>query len=141
MSRKAKKTLYLSDEQYLAALCRIRSQISLGLKLVFWDDETPGCKETHCSWGLCSKNKQQWPDAEDHIWPDQFRSQGRVAPLYTRNDQTCPFDMRTRPNKSGDGCFWHCRIFQQKQEPTREEALALYDAEIARVDGQEKSDG
>lgn len=130
-----KSSLTLPDDRYLAALERQRARIENGNPLVFADDNTPGDKDTSCSWGLCDNNKEAWPDPQDHMWPDQFIERGRVAPRYLEEKQTCPLDTRPRPNTSPNGCFYTCRIFQAKrgQRPDREETLRLYDVELARI--------
>lgn len=107
----AQRSNKMSDERHLAALERILEQIKGGLKLFFYDDTTIGDKSTHCSWGLCSENKEQWPDVEDHLWPYQFEKEGRVAPLYRENHQHCPFDA-IQNDDFRSGCFYSCMIFQ-----------------------------
>jgi hypothetical protein len=119
----------LSDERYLAALIRVRDLIAKGERLVANDSEEIGNKYTECTWGLCSGDKKAWPDPQDYMWPDQ---PDRVAPKYRTNRQVCPF---RRAPPSANGCFWSCMIFKPKGKPvpTREEALALYDAKIKEV--------
>lgn len=124
--------MFLPWKRYVAALKRIRDQIQQGSTLNYYDNTTIGAKETHCSWGLCSAKKKQWPDPEDHLWPDQFIKYSRVAPKYLQREQMCPFD--TREEGIPLGCFYKCRIFQSKVPPTREEALELYQIEIKRAE-------
>lgn len=129
------KDLYLSDERYRAALVRLRGLVER-IPLHAVDSTTPGDKYTECAWGLCSDDKLAWPDAADHLWPDQFDEQGRVAPLYRRAQQKCPLDRRELADPDPNGCFHTCRVFQRRRgnpEITREQALALYDARIAEV--------
>lgn len=126
----------LPDDRYLVALERQRARVATGLPLRAVDSNTPGDKYTECTWGLCSGEREAWPDAQDHMWPDQFISRGRVAPEYRAEHQTCPLDKRERPVTSMQGCFYSCRIFQARPKsarPTREETVALYDVEISRV--------
>lgn len=119
--------IHLSDDRYHAALVRQRDRIAEGIELEAIDSTTPGDKYTHASWGLCSRDAEAWPDREDHLWPDQF-DRGRVAPLYRERHQRCPMD--TRPDGTL-GCFYDCRILKRKHAtPSREEAVALYDAQI-----------
>ena len=127
---------YLPWDRLLLSLKRMRDRIAAGLNLRYEDSNEVGNKYTTATWGQCSDEKEQWPDKEDHIWPDEFAEQGRVAPLYRdgANGQKCPFD--THPTGS-DGCFYHCRIFKNRKFndgrlPTRKEALELYDKEIER---------
>lgn len=130
------KDLYMSQERYYLALKRIRALIADGIPLIFEDSTTIGDKYTHCSWGLCSEDPRAWPDAEDHLWPDQFLADKRVALKYLRDDQMCPMDRRV--SEGSRGCFYTCRIFQPKKcEPrieTQEEALHLYDERIALIE-------
>lgn len=123
--------IVLPQERYIAALHRLRNLIKEGKELVAADSTTIGDKYTSCSWGLCSGEKEAWPDAKDHLWPDQFLERGWVAPLYRQKGQKCPFDSR-KDDGDGTGCFFSCRVFQRKlKTPTREQALALYDEVIA----------
>lgn len=130
----------LTDDRYLAALRRIRANIAARSPFTSDDDDTIGNKHTECSWGLCSHRKEDWPCMEDHLWPNQFREQGRVAPLYRKKHQLCPFDRRMTAGTVDDlamsqGCIYTCRIFRPKKDPkmTRELALELYDQAIERI--------
>jgi hypothetical protein len=128
------RSIYLSDERYLAALERIRALIASGtVPFSAYDDTTPGNKSTACSWGLCSDDKEAWPDADDHLWPDQFTKHDRVAPLYRRPHHRCPFDTRQNIGPSGNGCFYTCIHFHNRVTPTRAMALGLYDEQIAKA--------
>jgi len=120
----------LPKGRFIAALLRIRAQIKRGLKFEKYDSDEPGAKSTHCSWGLCSENEEQWPNAEDHLWPDKFREHKRVAPKYREDTDECPFAM-PRDTAPGCGCFYRCRVFQKKYKtPNREQAVELYTATI-----------
>ena len=121
--------LYLSRARHTVALMRMRSLIDNGEPLVAWDDTTPGAKQTHCSWGLCSIDAKAWPEPEDHLWPDQFRSHGRVATKYLKHP--CPMSKTGKTT----GCFFDCSVFKapKGKRPTREEAIARYDAAIAKA--------
>lgn len=123
---------YISNDRYLAALHRQRDRIVAGLEFEAEDSEVIGDKFTHASWGLCSKDAEAWPDAEDHIWPEQFSGHGRVAPKHRNDHQPCP--MQTKGG--GTGCFYSCRIFRGRRitKNTREEAIALYDDRIAKAE-------
>lgn len=120
----------LPHDRFVAALRRIRQQIADGLELEHEDSEQFGNKFTHCSWGLCSRNKKQWPDAEDHLWPGEFVQGGRVAPRYRTDTDECPFAGPQESKTSWVGCFCRCQIFQRKL-PSQEYALRLYDQRIA----------
>lgn len=116
--------------RYQVALARLRRLIAEGLPLVYEDSTTLGDKYTHCSWGLCSRDVAAWIDAEDHLWPDQFRANDRVAPKYRTGKQRCPWDQRQESQNDKEmqrGCFHSCRIFKQQPAPTVGEALIRYD--------------
>lgn len=132
--------LFMKHERYVAALERQRARIADGLELEYWDDTTPGDKDTHCSWGLCSRDKGAWPEAQDHLWPDAFIERGRVAPQYRVHGQLCPFDRdvnsRGEVRNQGEpmGCFYRCLFFQAQRlgpPPDRKRSLELYDERIA----------
>lgn len=131
--------MYMPQDRYIAALERQRARIADGLELVCFDDDTPGQKSTHCSWGLCSQDKEAWPEPDDHLFPDDYKRDGRVAPRYMTQGQQCPFDTDRDPRgyvrTPGEphGCFYRCRFFQSRTlgpRPTRERALQLYDEKI-----------
>ena len=51
------KDLYLTDEQYLIVLLRVRKRIKqMEGSVLGYDDTTPGFKHTRCNVGLCQKN-------------------------------------------------------------------------------------
>lgn len=134
-------------DRYESALARFRAFVANGRPLALDDSDDIGNKHTHCSWGLCEDGPvygaESWPDPQDHLWPDRFQMDGRLAPKYRQNEQWCPFDRRLRVSTVQPkdyyelgtfGCFFHCRFFSPKgPKPTREEALNLYDVAIARV--------
>jgi hypothetical protein len=133
----------LTDERYLEALKRIRALIASGNPLHGYDDTTVGAKNNECSWGFCQEHQAYWPDAEDHIWPDQFVEQGRVAPISKDKHHWCPLDsglfgqFAHGHNQSATyGCFYRCAFFQRKgrKRPDREQVLARYDKAIAAIE-------
>ncbi len=123
--------LRMSNERYLAALYRQRDRIIAGAEFTAVDSDVPGDKFTHVSWGLCSKDKEAWPDAEDHLFPDQFEAHGRIAPKYRGEHQPCPMQRKG----GGMGCFYSCRIFKggEINAKRRNEAVALYEQRIGKV--------
>jgi hypothetical protein len=127
------KELCMTDKQHLGALKRLRALISEGMELTAVDSTTIGDRYTHCSWGLCSNAVLVWPHAEEHLFPDHFIEHGRVAPKYLTDNQMCPMDLRNAPD--GDGCFYHCRVFQSAvRTPTAAEAVDLYNEMIKKVE-------
>lgn len=123
------------------ALRRMRERIAGGLELVHWDDDTLGNKDTHCAWGMCSNDVEQWPDTDDHVFPDDFKGYRRVCPREACGG--CPLDERTG-TRSEDllyGCFYHCQVFQKLQgavitDEQRATVLQLYDKHIAARETQ-----
>jgi hypothetical protein len=126
--------IYMSDERYLAALYRQRDRIIAGTSFEADDSDVIGDKYTHASWGLCSREKEAWPDAQDHLWPDQFTKHGRVAPKYRNEHQACPMQRKG----GGSGCFYSCRIFKSGEITARKraQAIELYEQKIGNVRGQ-----
>ena len=129
--------LYMSKNRYIAALKRIQDRIKSGTPLRHVEDITTGYKDQQCTWGLCVGDKESWPDAEDHLWPDRFLKSGLVAPLYLTATQKCPMDRRKLEDTDQNGCFYTCRVFTPKKGDSRinkDTALELYDTRIAEVD-------
>lgn len=130
----------MKDHEFLAALRRMRDRIADGIELVAVDSEEIGNKYTHCSWGMCSEDREQWPDRELHIFKEDFDSYGRISTKNRLPWQPCPFDKRKRELvRDGNiysldsGCFWTCMIFQGATGAVSVElALTLYDEAIAR---------
>jgi hypothetical protein len=122
------RNIHLTDAQYDAALLRFQQAIKDGIVLSYFDDTTPGCKDTQCTWGLCDDSALMWPK-DTQLWPN-----GRTARKYLEAHQLCPFDKRAIKDATVNGCFYTCRVFQAtKREPvpTREQAIELYDKRIA----------
>lgn len=140
------RELYLSNERYLAFLKRVKAQIENGLKLEYIDSTDIGNKYTHCSWGQCSCSRVQWPDKEDYLFKRDYEEteyqkeigiespKSNISIKYHKENQLCPFDKRE--SGSPDGCFYHCRIFQNNLS-SREEALQLYDIRIEKSNEHE----
>jgi hypothetical protein len=128
----------MPQDRYVAALERQRERIDAGLHFEMWDDETIGNKSTECSWGMCCEQPSLWPEPEDHIWPESFIRQGRVAPRRLADGQFCPFDRREKPKpdleNSPMGCFRRCMFFRPTtKRPDRARALQLYDEQLAKA--------
>jgi hypothetical protein len=116
----------MGEGRFQDALRRMRARIASSLELRAVDSTTPGDKYTHCSWGMCSLDANQWPTANEHIWPDDFDDRGRVARRNLPADARCPL---SNPIKN-HGCFYGCAVFTHKLKD-REKAIALYSAYIA----------
>ncbi len=100
--------LYLTNKQYLEALVRLKNIVN-STKLSYYDDTTPGDKDTSCTWGLCQESIKLWPTAELHLWPKDFP--GRLAAKYRKKNHVCPNDY---DSTNENGCFYHCKFFQGK---------------------------
>jgi len=123
----------MSKARYRMALVRLRQRIADGIPLVYEDSTTIGDKYTICSWGLCSVDPEQWPDAGDHMFPVDFIDDGRIS-VNRGYQQPCPIQRNAEDRGAvGWGCFSECRIFLRGPMPTREEALAFYDRRIAAI--------
>lgn len=137
--------IFLPKDRYKAALARLRDLIAEGRSLLYETRMVSDERVIYCSWGLCASDATTWPDAEDHLWPEDFAAFKRAAPKWRRDEHQCPMDVRSEDGyASSRSCFHTCRIFQSlrrqkrrdqrlRQIPTREEALALYDAQIKRM--------
>jgi hypothetical protein len=113
------------------ALRRMRDRIEGGLKLKAWDCDVIGSKDTHCSWGMCSNDVEQWPDKDDHTFPDDFEERKRVSPRDAPGG--CPLDERTlTPDEDPMSCFYTCLVFTRKRisKRDRDQALRRYNETI-----------
>lgn len=140
------RDIYLTDEQHLAALVRMRERIAADVEPPHFNDSTTrGDKHTECSWGQCtddptfwSRDEQLFPDREPIVRHYLVRGAvvdvGSVSSKYHEKHQLCPFDRREDGSRkpSPNGCFYTCRVFHPSKPMTKERALALYDATIAR---------
>lgn len=143
--------LYLTDEQHLSTLIRMRARIAGETtptpELVANDSTTTGDKHTECSWGMCNDDPTFWLHGE-LMFPDRpplirlmLKKGSRtveevpsVSSKYHQQHQLCPFDRREDGEKpmTPNGCFYTCRVFRPSGPITREQALAMFDATIAR---------
>jgi len=124
----------LTDEQYLQWLALASARIEGGLPLQFWDDTTPGDKDTYCSWGMCNDDLNAWPwqDTWDHpkyTKPTGDPGKKQVQHVSRGPAHWCPFDRGAEENKgeADSGCFYRCAIFQSRGAqnlPSREDAVA-----------------
>lgn len=117
-----KERIHMTDQEYLDALERLKVLLDSGLPLHYEDSNVTGDKYNRCTWGLCSEVREMWPKPEMHLWPDQFVSRGRIAPLYRQQHHLCPLD--TRSEGTGNGCFWTCRVFQHRKH-SRERKMVI----------------
>ena len=133
----------MGEGRFQDTLRRFRQRIVDGIELIDDDSTFPGAKHTSCSWGLCEcLDESAYPDANDHTFPVDFLTRGRLTPRSVSEDgKRCPMDRadRRRDVENGMvgrwGCFYRCRVFRPKprgaKPPTREEAIKLYDDLIA----------
>lgn len=147
-------SLYLTDEQYLDLLKKIRKDLE-GLQEVFADDCTiTGMKHTISNVGLCAGvetesgwSKDKYTTRETAMWPEDFDKIDKVkypypqqfTMKYRQDKHRCPLDNR---KKGGfDGCFYTCMIFKPvkgKTVPTIEEIKVMYDKQIALTEAKIK---
>jgi hypothetical protein len=120
------RDIVLSNDRYIAALERIKKQIENGSDLISEDSNDIGNKYTSCTWGLCSRYREQWPDEED--WLSEYNDK-IVNSRYQDNGQHCPMDKDQDENSMAFGCFYRCRVFQDGLRD-REEAIKLYEITI-----------
>ena len=139
--------LYLTDKQYLDLLKRIRKDLD-EIQVIYAEDCTMiGYKHTITNVGLCASeetdggwSKAKYVTRETAMWPKEFDKIGEVryenpqmfTMKYTGVNHKCPLDARS--NKGGDGCFYHCRAFKDKNL-TIAEVKRLYDEVIAKIEG------
>lgn len=126
--------IYMSRERYLLALKRVRKAIAKGREFRATDIIAPGCKSTEVTWGMCSVADEDWPDPEDHLWPEDFIKYGRVAPKY-REGHPCPYDRDPDPEHMR-GCFYRCMAFDRKDKDKddRNSTLRKYDLVIEQFE-------
>jgi hypothetical protein len=121
----------LPVERVIVALKRLRKVVETE-KLTGYDDDTVGAKHTTCNWGLCNDTLKVWPDPQDHIFPYEQMSHGRVSVL-DKLPGHCPMQVMDL-HKDGNGCFWSCHFFQVSCARSREEYLELIDKKISELE-------
>lgn len=100
------KDIYLSDDQYMEILIKIRDIVTKpGFKPSGCDSNYIGDKSTTTNCGMCNHN--DLTTKENSMWPEEFPQ--RKVMKYAKNHQSCPFDMREKPSRSG--CFYDCYVF------------------------------
>lgn len=101
--------MYLTDEQYLDILYKIRMRVgSLGFRPSAFDSAFPGDKYTESNCGFCCG---EFVTEETALFPEQFPE--RRSMKYRLDAHKCPFDMRETPDVLGWGwgCFSECYVF------------------------------
>lgn len=111
------------------ALRRMQRRIAAGLPLRLEDSDAIGDKRTCASWGMCSGDREQWPEADDHVFPNAFVRDGRVTPRDPPRGARCPLDLADPGDLSSAvlghyGCFYRCLLFQAP-EPMRRDPERL----------------
>lgn len=112
MAIKYDKSLYLTDEQYMAILLKIKAKISEDkFKPFCYDSITPGNKFTRTNCGFCN---EEFTDKKTALFPESFPK--RMTMKYRRGNHKCPFDMREELSDLswGNGCFYKCYLFKLK---------------------------
>jgi hypothetical protein len=140
-----KRSIELTDEQFLTALKKMRDKVAKEDRPMGLDSDMTGSKHTECGWGMCVDDPEFWTDPDTLLWPDQppldtgyVIDDKRIYSArakYRADHHRCPYDNR-RPGYTS-GCFYKCRFFRPprgKQPPTKEETLRLYDDAIAKFE-------
>lgn len=130
----------MGEGRFQEALRRMRRRIADGLELELIDSRTPGERVTCASWGMCSRDPDQWPSEDDNLFPADFVRSGRVVPRDLPETGRCPMDLADPDDASVQilgrvGCFHRCLLFQgahqDQPERIRLHVLNRYDATIA----------
>lgn len=140
---------FLTNNQYLKALRRMRDRISKGFKLVLEESDKQGSKYSYATWGMCIEEPDFWLKEElayPHLDPlnmgRRIDKNGKSIPILLETSkaklghQVCPFDRNGITGKTSSqkykGCYHRCLVFNpDDSQPTREESLALYDEAIS----------
>lgn len=110
--------MYLTPDQVQVALKNLLKRVESDVPLQFGDSNKPGDKWNQANWGLCTQDKEIFPD-KDMIKHD----------LVKYRNEKCPFDQRDE--EVGYGCFYQCRIFQGPI-PNKQEAIELIQLRIKK---------
>ena len=128
----------LTITQFREVLIRLRDKIEAKAALISEDSNYIGDKYTHCTWGICTNERDIYPTPELHTFPQAFKFENRIEPLDTPEGHDCPIRERLPSDSettSMSGCFYSCRIFQKdKKTPTKEEAITLYEKVIENLE-------
>lgn len=102
------KDIYLTDKQYKSILLKIKKTVDQeGFQYTCFDSTTAGDKYTESNCGLCNNN---FTEKDTALFPDQFPE--RKSMKYRLENHKCPLDMRVKAYSFGEGCFYHCCLFQ-----------------------------
>lgn len=102
--------MYLTEEQYLSILRKIKETISEeGFTVYCWNSTTVGNKFTESNCGFCN---DAYIDKDMALFPHQFPE--RKTMKYRGENHKCPFDARKKPGILGwgYGCFDECYLFK-----------------------------
>lgn len=118
----------LPRDRYILALKRVKQLIEEGVPYHYFD-------EPECSWGLCSEDKRAWPDAQDHIFPVDFETRGRMSML---DHDRCPLDTRVAASDKKDGnlngCYHSCACRAKGFVPDKGLIVLRYDLRIRQYE-------
>lgn len=129
------KDIYLTDEQYLKLLDKVKDLVIREDSYFVFDSTTIGDKYTTSNIGLCN---EELTDLDTALFPNEFKNYNRKCMKYKKEHHLCPFDNRIKLIETKEttnmlnGCYYTCSL--QKKKPSREEALNLimYTKELAR---------
>lgn len=131
-----KKNIYLTDDEYIDLLQRVRDKIAEDGATLFFNEDCDdiGNKSTTSNYGLCN---DEFTTKEIAMWPNNFHSNKEMK--YLENWHFCPFDKRLHDlilhSKTDvnymNGCFYTCRIADVCKEFSTERVLQWFDEALA----------
>ena len=102
--------LYLTDEQYIEILNKIKSMVNKeGFKPYIYDSTETGNKFTESNCGFCNDS---FITKANSLSPDRYPAQKSMK--YRANHHPCPFDKRFKGIDYGEmyglGCYYYCTL-------------------------------
>jgi len=102
--------LYLTDEQYMRLLAKVKETINQpDFEVYCYDSTYPGDKYTESNCGLCN---DEFCELDMALFPESFPD--RKSKKYKENWHKCPFDMRAMSGEFRSGCFYTCYLFKTR---------------------------
>ena len=143
--------IYLTDEQYLDLLKKVREDLNRIKKIVAIDSDQTGNKHTFTNCGLCTGyigrgecwSRDTHVTMETALFPEDFKKKGKTRPYpqqfsmkYRKDQHRCPLDSKKGSRDAmASGCFYRCMIFQRKfRTPTIKEMKRMYDKIIQKAE-------
>jgi len=102
--------LYLTDEQYLRLLVKVKETVNKpDFEVHRFDSTFPGDKYTESNCGLCN---DEFCELDMALFPEQFPE--RKTTKYREQWHKCPFDTRPMTSEFKSGCFYTCYLFDKQ---------------------------